>query len=963
MLVPAEIIQKQNRFSFLQSGGEMGELTRNHNWAETELGPPENWPNSLCTTLGILLHSAFPMFLFWGKNLISFYNDAFRPSLGIDGKHPSIGKKGKDVWPEIWDYIGPMIHQIMETGKPVWFEDQLVPFYRNGRMEDIYWTFCYSPVFGDDGKISGVFVTCTETTEKVVSLKKLEEANTQFQKMLMQAPVAIAVFRGENFIAEMANDAYLPLVGKTREAFVGKPLFETLPETREILEPLALELVRTGQPLPATEFEMVINRNGIDETCYFNSLWEPVFDKQGKVDGFMVVAHEVTEQVKTRKIIEASDAQMKSFFNQAPAAIAVLKGPELLFTLANPLYQKLFGRTEEQLLGKSINEVWPGNEGKEIWEIFHTVYSTGKPLFAHDFTANFQEDGVSKTGYFDFIAHPIQDNDGKVSNIMIHATEITGQVNARRKLEESEQQVRSLVESAPFPIGVYIGKEMRIALANQSIIDVFGKGNDVIGKLYSEILPELGNQEIFSQLDQVFTTGIPFHAKYQQVDIVVDGKLQPYYFNYSFTPLFDAEGKVYGVMNTAAEVTDLVMAKQKVEESEQKYRSLVMEAPVGICIVTEDGIRVETVNDSFLEVIRKSRADFEGKLYWEAIPEAEEFYAPILKKAFETGTPFRGQEHELTLMRKGKEETLYVNFVYNPIREEDGSVRRVMILVIEVTPQVIARRKIEEVIAERTRELAQANESLIRSNEELARSNTNLEEFAYAASHDMKEPIRKIHFFSDRIKASLADKFPAEELRYFSRMEEASRRMTSLIDDLISYSQVSLRPKSLEEINLNRLIEIVLTDLDLEIEQKKAKIHVGRLCSIPGHQRQLQQAFQNLLANSLKYSQANLVPEITIESKMVHGHETGLHLSADEQQKEFCMITIRDNGIGFDQEDAERIFNVFTRLHGNAEYRGTGVGLSIVRKVIENHQGYVKAEGQQGKGAKFMVYLPVGGKE
>jgi PAS domain S-box-containing protein len=653
MLVPAETIQKQTRFSFLQGGGEMGELTRSHNWAETELGPPENWPHSLCTTLGILLHSAFPMFLFWGKNLISFYNDAFRPSLGIDGKHPSIGKKGKDVWPEIWDYIGPMINQIMETGKPVWYEDQLVPFYRNGHMEDIYWTFCYSPVFGDDGKISGVFVTCTETTEKVLSLKKLEEANQQFQKMLMQAPVAIAVFRGENFIAEMANDAYLPLVGKTREAFVGKPLFETLPETRDILEPLALELVRTGQPLPSTEFEMLINRNGADEICYFNSLWEPVFDRQGKVDGFMVVAHEVTEQVKTRKIVEASDARMKSFFNQAPAAIAVLEGPELLFTLANPLYQKLFGRTEEQLLGKSISEVWPGNEGSEISEIFHSVYNSGKPLFAHDFTASFEEDGITKTGYFDFIAHPIQDNEGNLSNIMIHATEITGQVNARRKLEESEQQVRSLVESAPFPIGVYIGREMRIALANQSIMDVWGKGNDVIGKLYSEILPELSNQEIFNQLDQVYTTGIPFHAKYQQVDLVIDGKLQSYYFNYSFTPLYDAEGNVYGVMNTAAEVTDLVMAKQKVEESEQKYRSLVMEAPVGICIVSEDGIRVETVNDSFLEVIRKSRADFEGKLYWEAIPEAEEFYAPILKNVFETGTAFRGQEHELTLMRNG----------------------------------------------------------------------------------------------------------------------------------------------------------------------------------------------------------------------------------------------------------------------------------------------------------------------
>ena len=119
----------------------MGELTRCYNWSQTSLGEPDNWSQSLKTTLGILLHSAFPMFLFWGKDLLCFYNDAFRPSLGVEGKHPALGKKGKDVWPEIWEFIGPLIEKVMTTGEPVWFEDQLVPFYRNGRMEDIYWTF------------------------------------------------------------------------------------------------------------------------------------------------------------------------------------------------------------------------------------------------------------------------------------------------------------------------------------------------------------------------------------------------------------------------------------------------------------------------------------------------------------------------------------------------------------------------------------------------------------------------------------------------------------------------------------------------------------------------------------------------------------------------------------------------------------------------------------------------------
>ncbi len=146
---------------------------------------------------------------------------------------------------------------------------------------------------------------------------------------------------------------------------------------------------------------------------------------------------------------------------------------------------------------------------------------------------------------------------------------------SRQKLEEGEQQVRALVESAPFPIAVYIGKEMRIQLANQSVMDIWGKGNDVVGKLFAEVLPELDNQEIFEQLDSVFTTGIAFHAKNQNVNLVIDGKLHPYYFNYSFTPLFDAAGNVYGVMNTAADVTDLNLAKQNIELSENNLRNII----------------------------------------------------------------------------------------------------------------------------------------------------------------------------------------------------------------------------------------------------------------------------------------------------------------------------------------------------------------------------------------------------
>ena len=151
----------------------MGEITRAFNWSDTDLGSPATWPISLRTTVANVLNSAFPMFLFWGPDLICFYNDAFRPSLGAEGKHPAVGKKGKKIWAEIWDFIGPLLEKVVSTGEPVWMEDSLVPFYRNGKLEEIYWTFSYSPAYGDDGRIDGVLVTCVETTQRVLNVKKL----------------------------------------------------------------------------------------------------------------------------------------------------------------------------------------------------------------------------------------------------------------------------------------------------------------------------------------------------------------------------------------------------------------------------------------------------------------------------------------------------------------------------------------------------------------------------------------------------------------------------------------------------------------------------------------------------------------------------------------------------------------------------------------------------------------------
>lgn len=299
-------------FHFIQGGGEMGALTRSFNWAETPLGPPDQWEQSLRTTLGIVLHSAFPMFLFWGDDLICFYNDAFRPSLGADGKHPALGKKGRDVWPEIWDFIGPLLQKVMTSGEPVWFQDQLVPFFRNGRIEDIYWTFSYSPVYDDRGRINGVFVTCTETTSKVLVFNQLHDSERRFQNLVADATVGTIVLTGTDMIVEIVNDAYGQLIGRSREDLLGKPLFSIIPETEPHFRSIHEKVRTTGEPVFLSEQPYFVFVDGEKKEGFLNLVYQPYRGGDGSVQGVMTLCQDVTPQVIAKlKMEETVDGRTR----------------------------------------------------------------------------------------------------------------------------------------------------------------------------------------------------------------------------------------------------------------------------------------------------------------------------------------------------------------------------------------------------------------------------------------------------------------------------------------------------------------------------------------------------------------------------------------------------------------------------------------------------------------------------
>ncbi len=202
--------------AFLAGGGEMGALIRDFNWGATSLGPPTQWPAPLRTTLRIMLSTNHPVFVFWGPRHTCFYNDAYARSLGPE-KHPSIlGAEGRSAWQEIWHIIGPQIDQVMAGCGATWHENQLVPIIRNGRLEDVYWTYSYGPIDDESSPhgVGGVLVLCTETTEQVRTEQRQREAQIRWQSMFDQAPGFMCVLQGPHHQFEYVNQRYLDLVGR-----------------------------------------------------------------------------------------------------------------------------------------------------------------------------------------------------------------------------------------------------------------------------------------------------------------------------------------------------------------------------------------------------------------------------------------------------------------------------------------------------------------------------------------------------------------------------------------------------------------------------------------------------------------------------------------------------------------------------------------------------------------------------
>ncbi|WP_420155093.1 PAS domain-containing sensor histidine kinase [Siphonobacter sp.] len=660
----------------------------------------------------------------------------------------------------------------------------------------------------------------------------------------------------------------------------------------------------------------------------------------------------------------------KTLLEHSPIAVALVDKEGWIYQMVNPYYTKLVSHVSETLLGKSIHEAMPELMDQRFEQVLEHVLQTSRPLVTREVAVYVSNADEVEILYLDFTYQPQRNDEGEITGVLVVGIDVTAQVQARKAVEASEAKLKALVETAPIAIGLFVGHELRIELPNQAFIDIVSRGPDIVGKPLREVMPELENQPFLQILDEVYTTGKMYQNYEMGANIVQNGVLTHYLYNITYSPLFDKQGQVYAILGIAADVTPVALARQQLQEAEESLRGAIELAQLATWSLDLES-KTFTYSERLRDWMGLSELSSVPDEVYDLVPEESRQLVIEQIDAVIKGSGYYENEHIITHRQTGYQRIVHAQAqVYH---DAQGKPYKLAGTAQDVTQERETQRALEQLVQQRTEELATTNEELAAINEQLetsneeleesnllfTRSNENLEQFAYIASHDLQEPLRKVQQFGDILMSRYSSQL-GDGIMYLKRMQVASQRMSLLIDDLLTFSRLSSNQEFTQLVSLTEIVKTVLSDLELSIQESKASIHLEPLPTLRGDVLQLGQLFLNILSNALKFRQPELAPSIRIHTTHLGLDELPEDLQPARMAETYTCITIADNGIGFDQQYSQRIFQLFQRLHGKSEYPGTGIGLAICEKVVRNHGGAITAESQLGQGSTFRIYFPIG---
>jgi PAS domain S-box-containing protein len=651
---------------------------------------------------------------------------------------------------------------------------------------------------------------------------------------------------------------------------------------------------------------------------------------------------------KLRYKAEDSESKIHNFFNEVPAMLAILKGKEYRFEFANPFYRQFIN--DPNPIGKTLRETLPEIEGQVYISLLDEVYRTRKPYIGKEMPVRIMNpEGGSSLSYLNFIYQAFGNVDGNPEGMLVFCYDVSEMVDTRREIEEVEYRSRLALEAAELGTFDWDLKNQHF-LSSPRLLEIFGfspeihaSHQDLIDRFHTsdKIIRDQAVTESFKKGSLVYEARVIWPDKsvhwIRVLGKIVKGEDQPL-------------DRMFG---TVMDITRQKTILDELKESEARFRLLANSMPQLIWTSASDGA-FNYSNDAFFRFsgISNEKIPKEG---WFGIvhPDDKNDSAVKWKKSLDTAIEFN-IEHRL---RNSDGRYRWMLSQALPQKDTEGKIQLWVGTSTDIDDQKNFMYQLEEKVKERTDSLVKTNSQLEKAILELEKSNTELESFNYIASHDLQEPLRKIIAFSTRIAEKDRETLSSSSKDYFERITSAATRMQNLIDAFLAYSRMNLQLITLESTDLNELLKEVETDLHETIAEKKVTINAGMLPTAKIIPIQFQQLLHNILGNAIKYSKPNESPVIDISSLRIHGDK--INMEGADPAIDYWQLTIADNGIGFEQQYEYRIFELFQRLHGKTEYSGTGIGLAICKKIMNNHEGFIQASGEPGVGAVFTIYLPV----
>ena len=714
--------------------------------------------------------------------------------------------------------------------------------------------------------------------------------------------------------------------------------------------------------------------------------------------------------------LQAERNRLYALFEQAPVAITILQRPQYVIELANPALLQLWARTREQVLGKPLFEALPaiGQQGLEA--LLAGVRTGGTPYVGQELPVQMDRQGRRETVYFNFVYHPLRDAAGAITSIAVVATEVTSLVAARQLVEENARQLQALnqelasaneeikagyeelqagneellgsrlalerlnaqLESrvalrteqlqlarqqaetqrghiyqlfmqAPAGIALLEGPDLVYRMANQAYYRILGRDARILDKPGREAFPEGVAQGIWDLLDRVYASGEPYVGEGFRAMIDMDGSgtLTEQYYDFVFQPVREQD-RLTGLLITALNVTHQVVARREVEKQARRLKLLTDALPVLIGYLDKEE-KYRFANQAYQVWFGRPPEDLLGRPVREVVGEkayegVKDYIARALageRLDFEAKMPYR------------EDLVKYIRTSYVPdVRE--GEVAGFYTLVQDITEPILARRQVEQSrqalealnaeLAAANAELSASNGELARINEDLDRTNKDLDNFVYTASHDLKAPILNIEGLLKALEKQLdAQTLRKESVQQMYRLLYSSvNRFKSTIGDLTEVARISKEStEDVVSIPLAGVLEEVLQDLAPQIEEAGTRVDIQLNCPVVHFSRKnLKSVLYNLVSNAVKYRSPDRTPVVKITCRTVEN---------------YYVLVVEDNGLGMDMRQEHKIFALFKRLHAHVE--GTGIGLYIVKKVLENAGGKIEVESQVGVGSTFKAYF------